>query len=81
MADLLRKFREQLAAAEPFEAHALEELMRRFVEAEAIKMGEIVHSVRVAVTGKSVGPGLFDCLELLGRQRCLQRIEQALAGV
>jgi len=35
--------------------------------------------VRVAVTGKAVGFGMFETLEILGRERCLARIERALA--
>jgi glutamyl-tRNA synthetase len=42
-------------------------------------MGDIIHAVRVAVTGKATGPGLFDCLAVLGRDRCLARIDRALA--
>jgi glutamyl-tRNA synthetase len=41
-------------------------------------MGDIVHAVRVAVTGKAVGFGLFDTLAILGRERCLARIHRAL---
>ncbi len=39
----------------------------------------IVHAVRVAVTGTAVGPGLFDCLAILGKEICLRRIDRALA--
>jgi glutamyl/glutaminyl-tRNA synthetase len=34
--------------------------------------------VRVAVTGKTVGPGLYDCLEILGRERSIDRLERAV---
>ena len=37
-----------------------------------------MHAVRVAVTGKAVGFGLFDTLAILGRERCLARIDRAL---
>jgi glutamyl-tRNA synthetase len=57
----------------------LEETLRTFVESEGIKTGDIIHAIRVAVTGKSTGPGLFECLVLLGRARCLARIDRALA--
>jgi glutamyl-tRNA synthetase len=48
------------------------------VEAAGMKTGDLVHAVRVAVTGKTVGPGLYDCLAILGRDRSLARIERAL---
>jgi glutamyl-tRNA synthetase len=50
-----------------------------FVEANGIKIGDIVHAVRVAITGKGVGFGLFETLAILGRERCLARIERALS--
>lgn len=76
---LLRKFRDRLAAVSPFEIGPLEAEMQQFLTAEQIKVGDIIHTVRVAVTGKSVGPGLYDCLELLGQSACLARIDRALA--
>ncbi|GIW80533.1 MAG: glutamate--tRNA ligase [Gemmatales bacterium] len=75
---LLRKFRDRLAQAEAFDAGSLDKLMHQFVEDEGIKIGEIIHAVRVAVTGKAVGFGLFDALAILGQERCLKRIDQAL---
>ena len=47
---------------------------------EGIKIGQIIHAVRVAVTGKGVGFGLFEALEILGRAACLARIDRALAA-
>jgi glutamyl-tRNA synthetase len=74
----LARFRDRLAVAEPFDAARLELLMQEFIAAEGIKPGEIVHAVRVAVTGKSVGLGLFDSLEILGKESSLSRIKRAL---
>ena len=76
---MLRKFREVLVTVEPFENEPLEGAMQQFLEREGIKIGDIIHTVRVAVTGKSVGPGLYDCLSLLGRESVLARIDRALA--
>ena len=77
--DLLRKFRGMLAAVQPFEVGPLEDALKHFLEAEGIKIGDIIHTLRVAVTGKSIGPGVYDCLAILGREACLARIDQALA--
>jgi glutamyl-tRNA synthetase len=76
--ELVRKFRDELARVEPFTAERLEQIMHSFVELQGIKIGDIVHAVRVATTGKSVGFGLFDTLAILGRERCLARIDRAL---
>ncbi len=78
---LLRQFRERLAAAEPFEPSALEAALKGFVEEQGVKIGQIIHALRVATTGKGVGLGMFDALALLGRERCLARIDRALAQV
>ena len=64
--------------ADPFDGATLEELMDEFVSSERIKIGQIIHAVRVAVTGKPVGFGLFDTLAILGKDRCLARIDRAL---
>ena len=77
-AALLAKFRQRLAEVEPFDAPSLDAAMHEFVAAEGIKIGQIIHPVRVAATGKSIGLGLFDTLAILGRERCLRRIDLAL---
>jgi glutamyl-tRNA synthetase len=77
-ADLLAAYKEQLAAAEAFDAASLEQMTHAFVAAKGVKIGEIVHSLRAAVTGQSVGLGLFDSLAILGKQSCLARIDRGL---
>ncbi|MDY0165978.1 MAG: glutamate--tRNA ligase [Thermoguttaceae bacterium] len=76
--ELLRKYRDRLAALEPFDPATLERDMHDFLAAEGIQVGQIIHAVRVAVTGKQVGLGMFDALALLGRDRCLGRMDRAL---
>lgn len=78
---LLRKFRDSLAAAEAFDHAALEKRMNDFIQAEGIQIGQIIHAVRVAVTGKTVGFGVFETLAILGKERCLKRIDRALGMV
>jgi glutamyl-tRNA synthetase len=80
-AERLARFRDRLSTAGAFDAPALEALMQQFIADEGIKPGEIVHAVRVAVTGKSVGMGLFDSLSILGKESCLARIAQISRGV
>jgi glutamyl-tRNA synthetase len=77
--ELLQQFRAEIATAEPFTAEQLEHVLHAFVESRSIKAGDIVHAVRVAVTGKAVGFGLFDSLAILGRERVLARLDRALA--
>jgi len=77
--DLLASYRDWLAARTAFDARALEEDTKKLMEERGLGLGDIVHSVRIAVTGVPVGPGLFDTLAVLGKDTCLKRIDRALA--
>lgn len=80
-AALLRRFQSMLREAAAFDASAVEAAMGAFLAAEGIKIGQIVHAVRIAVSGKAVGFGMWETLSILGRERCLARIERALARI
>ena len=77
--ELLIEYGAELSEVEPFVAEALETHLHAFVEQRGIKIGDVVHAIRVAVTGKAVGFGLFETLEILGRERAVKRIERAVA--
>tara|TARA_R110002095_G_scaffold94422_3_gene82391 strand:- start:233362 stop:234888 length:1527 start_codon:yes stop_codon:yes gene_type:complete len=76
---LLEKVKNELAQASDFSAEALDKLLHDFVEAESIGMGQIIHALRVAVSGKGTGIGMFDCLSILGKESCVRRIDRAIA--
>ncbi len=76
---LLANVRDALAACSPFAAETLEQCIHRFAAEQGIKLGQVVHPLRAALTGKSVGLGLFDTLAILGRQSALRRIDRALS--
>lgn len=75
---LLMSFKDRLAGMSPFDAATLENALHEFVQAEGTKLDQIIHALRVAVTGKAVGFGVFEALEILGKESCLRRIERAL---
>ena len=77
---LLCAFRDELAKQEDFSHAALEQLMQRFMETKQIKANQIIHALRVAITGKSVGLGMFETLEILGKEKTLQRLDRVLAA-
>jgi glutamyl-tRNA synthetase len=52
--------------------------MQKFLDEKQIKPAEVIHALRVAATGKAVGLGMFETLELLGKERTLRRIERTL---
>jgi glutamyl-tRNA synthetase len=80
-AEYLRAYGATLGAVDPFEPGPLEEHLKAFVAERQIKIGEIVGAVRVALTGSSVGFGLYDALAILGRERSLRRIELLLSSL
>jgi glutamyl-tRNA synthetase len=75
---LLTRLRPQLDATESFTAIEVERVVKKFLDDEGLKIGDIIHALRVAVTGKSVGLGMFDALEILGREDTLARIDRTL---
>jgi glutamyl-tRNA synthetase len=75
---LLKELLEFLKATPDFQAAALDAAIHAWMESQGKEMGQLVHSLRLALTGKTAGPGLFDCLELLGCERSVRRIELAI---
>jgi len=78
---LLREFAEELRTLETFDKALIEQRLHAFCEAKGLKLADMNHALRVATTGVPVGPGLFDCLAILGRDEVLSRIETALRMV
>ncbi len=80
-AGALTRARDQLAAVAPddFAAAELEARCRGAAEEMGWKAGDFFKPMRIAITGRRVSPPLFGSMELLGRERCLARIDAALA--
>jgi glutamyl-tRNA synthetase len=76
----LREFAARLEAASAFEPAALEQELKAFVAERNLKVGALIHPLRLAVTGRTVGLGLYDALAILGRERSLARIRRAAAA-
>jgi glutamyl-tRNA synthetase len=77
-ADLLCQGREKLAQLETFDAEHTEETYRNLTADLGIKVGELIHPTRLALTGRLVSPGLFDVMALLGKELCLKRLDTAI---
>jgi glutamyl-tRNA synthetase len=69
--------RDALASLEPFEAESIESALRGLAERLDLPPRKAFQPIRVAVTGSKVSPGLFESLELLGRERSLARLTAA----
>jgi glutamyl-tRNA synthetase len=78
-AAVLRKLLERFLSLPGFSKQAWEEEFKRLVEEEGLKMGQLAQPVRVALTGRTASPGLFDVMEILGRERTLSRLQQSVA--
>ena len=68
-----------LQAVEPWSPEALEACIREFAEATDRKLGKVAQPLRAALTGRSTSPGIFDVLEVLGREEALARIADQAA--
>jgi glutamyl-tRNA synthetase len=75
----LRAFAARVAEAPTFDQQSSEIMLRSIAEERGIKPAALIHATRVAVTGRSVSPGLYEVLELLGRERVRVRLERAAA--
>jgi glutamyl-tRNA synthetase len=75
---LLSEALDALRGAEPFEPDELESSLGRILAEHDVKPGKLYQPIRVAITGTSVSPGIFESLAVLGRERSIRRIEQAV---
>ncbi len=80
-ADLLAEAEQTLAAVEPFTAPEIEQALRGLAERLELKPRRAFGPIRAAVTGSNVSPGLFESLELLGREESLARLSAASRSV
>ena len=77
-APVLQKLLVLLEALPEFTKYTAEDCFKRLVEAEGMKMGQLAQPVRVALTGRTASPGLFEVMEILGRERTLLRLRRAI---
>jgi glutamyl-tRNA synthetase len=73
----LERLRERLDQVE-WEHDALDRTTRGFAEELGLSVGKVIHPLRVAITGRQHSPGMFEVLVLLGKNRSLARLENAL---
>ena len=78
IAPTLGKLLTRFEAFPAFSKQQWEEAFKQLVEEEGMKMGQLAQPVRVALTGRTASPGLFDVMEVLGRDRTLFRLRQGI---
>jgi glutamyl-tRNA synthetase len=77
--ELLTQARAALAELDPFSVETIEGALREIVERTGVKPGQVFQPVRVAIAGTTVSPGIFESVQLLGRERTIFLIDQALS--
>ena len=75
---LLGELKKLLVVSDDPSPEAFEKLVKGFCETQGIKIGQIIHALRVATTGKAAGFGMFDTMSILGAERCVARIDRTL---
>ena len=78
--EICRAAAERLVTVEPWEATAIEEALRALAAERGLKPRDAFAPIRLAVTGSKVSPGLFESIELLGREESLARLGAAVAA-
>ena len=74
----LKLIRDRFAALAEFNAATTDKVLHDLATEKAVNAGELVHPIRVAVSGTAVGPSLFHMLETMGKDRVLNRIDKTL---
>jgi glutamyl-tRNA synthetase len=75
-ADDLVRLAEVLSMVQPFEKHALEANVNTWLQANDLPMKKVAQPARVAITGRTRSPGLFEVMEVLGREKTLDRLRR-----
>ncbi|NQT10529.1 MAG: glutamate--tRNA ligase [Desulfobacteraceae bacterium] len=76
--EALKQLIDQLEPLESFNENSLENAFKKVMEITGLKLGKIAQPVRVALTGKTVSPGIFEIIEVLGKKRVILRLQNAV---
>ena len=78
VSDILSITRERFEKIDPFTQENIEKEARALIDELKIESADLIHPLRVAVTGKAVSAGVFEVLALLGKDRVVKRLERVL---
>jgi glutamyl-tRNA synthetase len=79
--ETMGEMRDLIENTNDFSKKGLEKSFTDFLEDRTIPLGKIAQSLRVAITGKTVSPGLFEVMEVLGKRKVLDRLNDAVAHI
>ncbi len=77
----MQDLRGALERLEPWSVETLDATFHAVIERHGLALGKLAQPVRVAVTGTSASPGIFEVLDVLGRERTIERLDAALASI
>lgn len=78
---LLLELKDGLASTADFSARNIEDIFKSIVERHSVKLGDLAQPVRVAMTGGTASPGIFEVLLILGKEKAVRRLEKALETI
>ena len=78
---ILTALKEKLGALEPFTKETIEPLFKGIAAEMNVKLGVVIHPCRLALSGRSETPPMYDVVELLGKAKVLARLDKALASL
>ncbi|MDB9823181.1 glutamate--tRNA ligase [Deltaproteobacteria bacterium] len=79
--EIMKDIRDRLKKSEGFSMNVLEDIFRDFLEEKDIKLGKIAQPLRIALTGKTVSPGIFEIMDVLGKEDTIQRLDNAISYI
>ncbi len=77
--DLLKELHSAIPSLPEFSVPELENLFKSIVEKHGVKLGALAQPVRVSMTGGTESPGIYEVLDVLGREKVLRRLEKAIS--
>jgi glutamyl-tRNA synthetase len=78
---IFRDLIDRLSSLSDFNASELQRVFGEIIEQKGLKLVQIAQPVRVALTGKTVSPGIFEVMEILGKEKVLERLERAIKTI
>jgi glutamyl-tRNA synthetase len=69
---------EELESLDQFDEAKLEQAFKSVMEKTGLKLGKIAQPVRVALTGRTASPGIFEIIEIIGKDKVISRLKKAI---
>ena len=79
--EIILKVKDIIEYTDPFISSDLENNIKEYIEKNDLGIGKVMNALRLAIVGASIGPHLFDIMELIGKEQVVQRIESAVKNI